>query len=66
MGISSIVLTPFISAHNLFDVGYSGRLVEALTEHVFDQGSRRSMVTVDPIVDIAQQLVPLFDGDAAL
>ena len=24
------------------------------------------MVTVDPIVDIAQQMLPLFDGDAAL
>ena len=24
------------------------------------------MVTIDPTVDIAQQLLPLFDGDAAL
>ena len=32
VGLPSIVLTPFVGAHNLFDVGYCGRPVEALTE----------------------------------
>ena len=66
MGLLSIVLTPFIGAHNLFGVGYYGWPVEALTKCIFDQGSRRGMVTIDPTVDIAQQTLPLFDGDAAL
>ena len=66
MGLPSIVLTPFIGTHNMFNVGYCGRLVEALTECISDQGSRQGMVTVYPTVDIAQQLLPLFDGDAAL
>ena len=50
----------------MFSVGYRGWPVEALLERVSDQGSRRGMVTVDPTVDIAQQSLPLFDGDAAL
>ena len=66
MDLPSIVLTPFIGAHNLFGVGYCGRPVEALMECVSDQGSRSGMVTADPTVDIAQQPLPLFDGDAAL
>ena len=53
MDLSIIVLTPFAGAHNLFGVGYYGRPVEALSEHVSDQGSRRGMETVDPTVDIA-------------
>ena len=66
VGLLSIVLTPFTGAHNLFGVGYYGRPVEALTECISDQGSRHGMVTVDPTMDIAQQPLPLFDGDAAL
>ena len=62
----SIVLTPFIAAHNLFSVGYYGRSVEALSECISDQGSRCDMVTTDPTMDITQQLLPLLDGDAAL
>ena len=66
MSLPSIVLTPFVGVHNLFSVSYCGRLVEALSEHVSDQGSRCGMVTADPTVDVAQQLLPLFDGDAVL
>ena len=66
MGLSSIVLTPFTSAHNLFSVGYYSRLVEALSECISDQGPRCGMVPVDPPVDITQQPIPLFDGDVAL
>ena len=32
VGLPSIVLIPFIGAHNLFSIGYCGRLVEALLE----------------------------------
>ena len=66
VGLPSVVLTPFIGAHNLFGIGYYGQLVEALSECVFDQGSRRSMVATDPTVDVAQQPLPLIDGDATL
>ena len=66
MGIPSVVLTPFIGAHNLFSVGYCSWPVEALSKRVSDQGPRCGMVAVDPTVDISQQLIPLFDGDAAL
>ena len=62
----SIVLTPFVGAHDLLGFGYSGGPVEALSEHISDQGSRRGMVTADPTMDIAQQPLPLFDGDVAL
>ena len=66
MGLPSIVFTPFVGVHNLPSVGYGGRPVEALLECVSDQGSRRGMVTIDPTVDITQQLLSLFDGDGAL
>ena len=36
VGLPSIVLTPFIDAHNQFSVGYCGPLVEALSERVFN------------------------------
>ena len=66
MGLPSVVLTPFIGAHNLFSVSYYSWPVEALSECVPDDGSRRGMVTIDPTMDIAQQPLPLFDEDAAL
>ena len=66
MSLLSIVLTPFAGVHNLFGDGYCGRPVEALLEHVSDQGSRHGMVIVDSTVDIAWQTLPLFDRDAAL
>ena len=50
----------------MFSVCYHGRPVEALSECISDQGSRRGMVTADPTVDVAQQPLPLFDGDAVL
>ena len=66
VSLPSIVLTPFVGAHDLFSIGYCGRQVEALSECISDYGPRRIMVPVDPIVDITQQLLSLFDGDAAL
>ena len=50
----------------MLSLGYRGRPVEALLERIFDQGSRRGMMTANPTVDIAQQPLPLFGGDAAL
>ena len=66
MGLPSVVLTPFAGAHDMFSVGYRGRPVEALLKHISDQGPRRGMVPADATVDITQQLLPLFDGDAVL
>ena len=66
MGLPRVVLTPFIGAHNLFSVGYYSQPVEVLSEHVSDQGPRCGMVPTDPTKDITEQLLPLFDGDAAL
>ena len=66
MSLPSVVLAPFVGAYDLLYIGYHGRPVEALSKHVPDQGSRRGMVIVDPTVDIAQQMFPPFDRDAAL
>ena len=64
--MSSVVLAPIVGAYDLLGVGYCSGLVEALSECVSNQGSRRGVVTIDPTMDIAQQMLPLFDGDAAL
>ena len=66
MGLPSVVLTPFVGAYDLLGVGYCSGPVEALSECVSNQGSRRGVVTVDPTVDITQQALPLLDGDAEL
>ena len=50
----------------MFSVSYRGRPVEALLEHISNQGPRCGLVPTDPTMDISQQLLPLFDGDAAL
>ena len=59
-------LAPFAGAYDLLDVGYYSGPVEALSECVPNQGSRCGVVTADPTVDIAQQKLPLFDGDTEL
>ena len=66
VSLSSIVLTTFIGAHDLLGVDYYSGLVEARSECISNNGSRRGLVTVDPIVDITQQVHPLLNGDAAL
>ena len=66
MGLPCIVLTPFVGAHDLLGVGYYSGPVGALSECISNQGSRHDVVTIDPTVDIAQQTLPLFDGDATL
>ena len=66
VSLPSIVLTPFVDAYDLLGVGYCSGPVEALSECVPNQGSRRGMVTADPTVDIAQQKLPLFGGDTEL
>jgi len=66
VGLPSVVLTPFIGAHNLFSIGYCGWPVEALSECLSNQGPRCGMEPLDPTVDITQQLLPLSDGDVAL
>ena len=62
----SVVLAPFAGAYDLLGVGYCSGPLASLSECVPIQGSRRSMVTADPTVDIAQQKLPLFDGDTEL
>ena len=62
----SVVLAPFAGAYDFLSVGYCSGLVEALLECIPNQGSRCSMVTTDPTMDIAQQKLPLFDGDIEL
>ena len=47
VSLLSVVLAPFVGAHNLLSVSYYGWPVEALSECVSDQGSRSGMVTAD-------------------
>ena len=47
--LSGVVLVPFVGAHDLLGVGYCSGPIEALSEHISDQGSSRGMVTADVI-----------------
>ena len=53
VSLPSIVLAPFVGAYDLLSVGYCSGLVEALSECIPNQGSRRVMVTADPTMDVA-------------
>ena len=66
MSLPSVVLTPFAGAYDLLGIGYCSGLVETLSKCIPNQGSRRGVVTADPTLDIAQQKLPLFDGDTEL
>ena len=45
VSLPSIVLTPFVGAHNLLGIGYCGGLVETLSECIPNQGSWCGMMT---------------------
>ena len=62
----SIVLAPFVGVYDLLDVGYYSGSVEAQSDCIPNQGSRHGIVTTDPTMDITQQKLLLFDGDAEL
>ena len=66
MSLPSVVLTPFAGAYDLLGIGYYSGPVEALSECIPNQGSRHGMVTIDPTMDIAQQKLPLFNGDTEM
>ena len=66
VSLLSIVLTPFVGVYDLLGVGYCSGPVDALSECVPNQGSRCGVVSADPTMDIAQQKLPLFNGDTEL
>jgi hypothetical protein len=66
MGLSCIVLTPFVGAYNVHGINHRGWPVESLLESVPDEGPRRSMVSIGTAVDVLQQLSPLLGGDVVL
>ena len=66
VSLPSIVLAPFVGAYDLLGISYCNGPVQALSECIPNQGSRCGVVTVDPTMDIAQQKLPLFDGDTEL
>jgi len=66
VSLLSVVPAPFAGAYDLLGIDYHYRPVEVLSEHVSDQGSGCGMVTMDPTMDIAQQMLPLFEGNATL
>ena len=66
MSLPSVVLAPFAGAYDLLGVGYCSGPVEALSECVSNQSSWCGVVTADPAVDVAQQKLALFGGNALL
>ena len=52
--LPSIVLAPFAGAYDLLGVGFCSGPVEALSECVPNQVSRRGVVAADPTMDVAQ------------
>jgi hypothetical protein len=52
MGLSSIVLTPFIGAYYLGGINHGSGPVETLSKCVPDEGAWHCMVAVDAPVDV--------------
>ena len=66
VSLLSVVLASFAGAYDLLGVSHRSWLVETLLECVSDQGSRCSVMSVDPSMDVFQQVLPLLGGDATL
>ena len=66
MSLPSIVLASFAGAYDLLGVDHHGWLVETLSECVSNQGSRCGVMSIDPSMDVFQQVLPLLGGDATL
>jgi hypothetical protein len=54
MGLPHVVLTPFTYAYNGRGVCHRGRLVEALSESVSDEGPRHGVVSIGTTMDVFQ------------
>jgi hypothetical protein len=66
VSLTSIVLTSFAGAYYLSGVGHDSGPIETLLERISNKGAWRCMVAANALVDILQQPLPLFDGDAVL
>ena len=66
VSLPSAVLASFAGVYDLLGVGHRGWPVETLLECVFDQGSRCGVMSVDPSMDVFQQVLPQLGGDATL
>jgi hypothetical protein len=62
VGLASVELAPFVSAHNLAGVSDRGGLVEALAECVAHEGAGRGVVAANARVNIPEELAPLGMG----
>jgi hypothetical protein len=54
MGLPCIVLASFAGAYQLNGVGDRAWTIEALPEHVSDEGSRRRVMTASPRVWVSE------------
>jgi hypothetical protein len=66
MRLPSIVLASFVGAYHLVSIRYGGRPIEALSKSLPDQSSWADVMSIDPAMDVFQQLPSLFSWDAVL
>ena len=66
VSLLSVVLASFVGAYDLLDVGHSSCPVETLLECVSNQGSRCGVMSVDPSMDVFQQVLSLLGGATML
>jgi hypothetical protein len=66
VGQPCVELTPFAGADNSSGVGHRRRPIEALSEGIPDQGSRRRVMAASPRVYFSQEFLTFGDGDASL
>jgi hypothetical protein len=66
MGLSRIVLTPFIGSYYLMCIRHCGGPIESVSKGILHEASKGSMVPTDPTMDIFQELLSLLDWDAQL
>ena len=64
--LSSVELATLAGPHDVSGVGDRGGPVKALPECVTHEGAWRGVMAADAIMDVADQLLALGDGDASL
>lgn len=66
VGLTSVVLAPFTSALHLLLVTHYDGPIEPLLEGTPHKTSRGRVVSVDPLVDVLQELLSSLDRNAVL
>lgn len=66
MCLLGVKLASFACVHDVLYIHHYGRPIEALSKRIPEKGPGCGIMATDPVVDLKQQLPPLFGWDTLL